>query len=316
MSAFRSILFAGDFSEAAAQAFRVACSLASEGEARLIVLHVLEVVHIVEEPIDPDLATSLCSPYDRGHGSYHGAVKERLRRAYDPGRSIGVEYVVRDGSPAEEIVRLADEAGCDLIILGTRGRTGLVRLLAGSVAESVLRHARCPVMALQASAVGPAEGRDEIILHPTDFSECSRAALRVARSIARERGARLVILHALSLQTTMFGTIPADLDVHAVRDALDAMARGAGGPDLKHPVAALLTQGDAATEIARVAGEEPGCTLIVMGTHGRGGPAHLLMGSVAESVLRKSGRPVLAVKSPSGDADPEVAVRIPGGVAV
>ncbi len=76
---------------------------------------------------------------------------------------------------------MAEEIDSDLIVMGTHGRTGLRGLLAGSVAIAVLRGARCPVLALR-SAEHPRETKEiRVILHPTDFSVDSEAALKVAR---------------------------------------------------------------------------------------------------------------------------------------
>jgi nucleotide-binding universal stress UspA family protein len=93
------------------------------------------------------------------------------------------------------------------------------------------------------------------------------------------------------------------LDPRVDSDALEEVRRRVDGPDLKYPVETRRSRGDAAEEIIRTAGE-PGCGLIVMGTHGRTGLARLLMGSVAESVLPRVDCPVLAVKAPQGGSAP------------
>ena len=87
------------------------------------------------------------------------------------------------------------------------------------------------------------------------------------------------------------------MDLRFYQDALEEVRGRLDGPDLNNPVETRLRQGDAAEEILSSA-EELGCDLIVMGTHGRSGLGRLLMGSVAESVLRKARCPVLTVKSP------------------
>jgi nucleotide-binding universal stress UspA family protein len=70
-----------------------------------------------------------------------------------------VEHRVAEGDPAEEVLRLAEREGCDLIVMATRGRTGLGRLWLGSVAEEVVRNAACPVVTARKGAAGPARGR-------------------------------------------------------------------------------------------------------------------------------------------------------------
>ncbi|MHC5543726.1 universal stress protein, partial [Singulisphaera rosea] len=143
--------------------------------------------------------------------------------------------------------------------------------------------------------------RDEVILHPTDFSDRSRTALQAARALAQARGARLILLHVISIED--FVEIPLFPDRGPSRAALASLADQIDGPDLKHPVETRLSEGEVATEIVQVA-DEADCSLIVMGTHGASGLSRLLMGSVAESVLRKAGRPVLIVKSTQPEASP------------
>ena len=108
---------------------------------------------------------------------------------------------------------MADEIGADLIVMGTHGPTLLRRLLAGSVATAVLRGARSPVMALRFAEHPHAAEEIRVIVHPTDFSEGSEAALRVARSLACDRGARLVLLHVAPLYNFLEGGMAAELGV-------------------------------------------------------------------------------------------------------
>ncbi len=135
------------------------------------------------------------------------------------------------------------------------------------------------------------------VLHPTDFSERSEFAFRLACSLARDYGARLVVLHVAEPPTAVAGEgvvmLPPAFDLEPLRERLQQLRP----EDLKIPVEHRLVQGDAATEILRVAGEAK-CDLIVMGTHGRTGLGRLLMGSVAEQVVRKASCPVLTVKTP------------------
>jgi nucleotide-binding universal stress UspA family protein len=282
------MLIAADFSEQSRRAFRVACSLAGETKSRLFVLHVVEKIDAIDHAVSP-------SPAREGAWVYDDDVKEQLSEFYAPTHSVDVKYLVKEGGKAEVILRTAREVGADMIALGTHGRTGLGRLLAGSVAEAVLRRARCPVLALS-SWVYPESEPMGVVLHPTDFSERSEASLRVARTLARDLGARLILLHVMPVEVVVYGTIPVPLDVPAVRDSLESLAKTVDGPDLKYPVVTRLAQGNFATEILRVAGEV-GCGMIVLGTHGRSGLGRLLMGSVAEAVLRGSKCSVLTVKA-------------------
>jgi nucleotide-binding universal stress UspA family protein len=295
MPRFRTILVAADFSGRSAEAFRVACELAHEQQTRLFVLHVVEPEPVTQKSVYFGQLTEPFLAIERGPG-YDAALKDRLRDAYAPGRPVEVEYLVRDGVPAEAVLEVASQVGADLIVMGTHGRTGLRRLLAGSVAEAVLRRAPCPVLALSAPEPPLAGGRTPTILHPTDLSDGAQAALEVARDLARDRGARLVLLHVLPVAVVHCRIVPLEPDVPAVRAALEGMAWQASGPDLKYPVEVRLTQGGAAAGILRVI-RETGCSLIVMGTHGRSGLGRLLMGSVAEAVVRGAPCPVLTVRA-------------------
>jgi nucleotide-binding universal stress UspA family protein len=147
---------------------------------------------------------------------------------------------------------------------------------------------------------------NRFILHPTDFSASSEEALRVAYALARDLGVRLVILHVAPFDVFLSDMV-VPVDPRVYHDALEEVRRRVDGPDLKYPVETRRSEGDAGAEILRAAGE-PGCDLIVMGTHGRTGLARVLMGSVAEYVLSRADCPVLAVKTLQGgstsSADP------------
>jgi universal stress protein A len=134
------------------------------------------------------------------------------------------------------------------------------------------------------------------ILHPTDFSPRSEHAFHLACSLARDHGGRVIVLHVAEPPVVGYGgamTPPPEGDWNA----LDEKLREIQATDATVPVEHRLEEGDPITEILRTA-QESKCDLIVMGTHGRTGLAHLLMGSVAEQVVRKATCPVLVVKTP------------------
>lgn len=143
------------------------------------------------------------------------------------------------------------------------------------------------------------------ILHATDFSECSRNAAHLASALARDYNARLIILHAAVPPTIAYseGAIPLDPDLF-VRDAKRQLEEA----ELPANAERRFEEGDAVETILRVA-EETETDLIVLGTHGRTGLERLLMGSVAEYVLRKAPCPVLTVKTPFPEAARAASVR-------
>ncbi|MHB0954942.1 MAG: universal stress protein [Pirellulaceae bacterium] len=137
MLTFRTILHPTDFSDHAAYALDLATSFAQEPGARLIVLHVMQ-------------------PWVAGYGGimtpppspedYRQGAEEQLREIRVAGAEELIEHRLEEGTPAEEILRVAKEIKCDLIVMGTHGRTGMQRLLTGGVAEKVMRQAPCPVL--------------------------------------------------------------------------------------------------------------------------------------------------------------------------
>jgi nucleotide-binding universal stress UspA family protein len=131
MLGIRTILHATDFSEPSNSALRLACALARDQGARLIVLHVVP--------------TSLAAE-KRGFGD---DLADELNRLAIPDQQIRAERRLEEGDPVAQILRVAGETGCDLIVMGTHGRTGLGRLLMGSVAEQVVRKALCPVLTVK-----------------------------------------------------------------------------------------------------------------------------------------------------------------------
>jgi nucleotide-binding universal stress UspA family protein len=134
------------------------------------------------------------------------------------------------------------------------------------------------------------------VFHPTDFSGYSAYAFRLACSLARDYGARLVVPHVATPPMVVYGggVIPPELVgfKEPLQKRLHQLQAGDPRVQLEH----RLVEGDAATDILRVAGEIK-CDLIVMGTHGRTGLGRLLMGSVAEQIVRKAAWPVLTVKA-------------------
>jgi nucleotide-binding universal stress UspA family protein len=143
--------------------------------------------------------------------------------------------------------------------------------------------------------------RPQLILCPTDFSENSRAALRIARDLARQNHAALLVLHvADTLGPEGLGIVEAETQlqpegrVNGLRRELERVAPPEPGLDVRY----LLREGDPAAVIEQVVRQQ-GCDLVVLGTHGRTGLDHLLMGSIAERIIRRCPCPALVVKYPA-----------------
>lgn len=213
----------------------------------------------------------------------------------------GMKATVLRGDPASSIVAYAKEAQADLIVVGTHGRTGVERLVLGSVAESVIRTAPCPVLVARSAA--PHEGG---ILAGCDLATRMDPVIALAGAFSRALDAPLTVLHALEpnmsdaalVASTFFsGVVPAQPDADTVA-ALRAAARGA----LQAELAAANIEGEvevamghAATLLLSRAAELP-ASVIVVGSHHRGRVARLLLGSVANEVVRKAEAHVLVVR--------------------
>jgi len=143
---------------------------------------------------------------------------------------------------------------------------------------------------------------DRKILFPTDFSHTGDAALDLATSLARERGATLLIVHVEEPPAAYGGgEMYYGMPDPATEDLKKMLTEIVPGDPQVHHEHRLIT-GDPAVAIARLA-EQEGVELIVMGTHGRTGLLRLLMGSVAEAVVRRAPCPVLTLKQPDRQSE-------------
>jgi nucleotide-binding universal stress UspA family protein len=141
------ILYPTDFSTLGQTALEMATSLARDRGAKLLIVH-------VEEP-----------PMAYGGGELYYGIEEPTRAELqrmlsevlptDP--SVGYEHRLVIGAPATGIIHLAEREGVDMIVMPTHGRTGIMRLLMGSVAEEVVRKAKCPVLTVKSAALTPAK---------------------------------------------------------------------------------------------------------------------------------------------------------------
>jgi nucleotide-binding universal stress UspA family protein len=205
-------------------------------------------------------------------------------------RGVNVELVNRTGSPGEVVAEVAKERAADLIVIGTHGHTGLQRFLLGSVATSVLRHAPCDVLVCRGMS-GPSAFLRPLVA--TDFSAAAGRALRNAAMLST-RGAAIEVIHAWQLPAGSWGATllgQARFPWSTVRDAVLTSAQAqadklvAAYTDLGHPLHVQLVQGPPASVITHAA-EAGAHDLIAIGTHGHRGFRRLLLGSVAESVIR------------------------------
>jgi nucleotide-binding universal stress UspA family protein len=274
----RRLLFPTDYSACAERAFAHAAFLADSLGAELHVLHVAPI------------------------GS--GRPPASLRRFAAP-RVIEIEE--RADAVPDAIVGYAADHAVSLVVMGTHGRRGPEHLALGSVAERVVRLAPCPVLTV-GPAAHPAAGAVRRLLVPVDFSEHATRALAHAALLAEAYGARVDVLHALDVATLpptldvgLVWTDPAEDRVERTREGLAAIAGRHLPPERRGDV--LVEVGDPAQAIRAAARDSD---LVVMGTHGRTGFRRLVLGSVAERVVRRAPCPVLIVRRSAMPLVPEM----------
>lgn len=223
---------------------------------------------------------------------------------------------VKIGRAFDQICRLADDLEAQLIVISTHGNTGWKRLLLGSTAERVVRHAACPVLVVRRrerdfAALKPTGQDDRTnaarmkILVPVDFSARAREALRYALFFARAWQAELTILHAVQMQPVIAADHLAAYNRTPSLAAIERAARAQmrsllGGLDFTGvPYKTVIQVGNPAQQINQYA-EDHGSDLIITATQGQTGLAHVLIGSVAEHVVRHAHCPVLVVRARKG----------------
>ncbi len=143
MIPLKTILYPTDFSPRSDEAFQIACQLVREPGARIIVLHVLDM------PATAYSGVAMAPPPPPPSEEERKQLLDRLRQIQAPGTAAAVDHRLEIGDPATAILQVAKEVGANLIVMGTHGRTGLGRLLMGSVAEKVVRGATCPVVTVK-----------------------------------------------------------------------------------------------------------------------------------------------------------------------
>ena len=186
---FRNILFATDFSPAAAHAIPYVKRLAKHYDANLVALHVR-----------PPSVNPMTQPMSWADGETARKQNEELRNELlDTFAGIHTTALVEEGDIQSQLRDANQKNNTDLVVIGTRGRTGLGKVLMGSVAEEIFRTVTCPVL-----TVGPksdssrgAGGEIREILYATDFASISSAAAAYAVSLAQEYQARLILVHVI-----------------------------------------------------------------------------------------------------------------------
>ena len=282
------VLFPTDGSDCAEHARRHAHYLADRFEATLHVVHVEEREAELADVIDvreADILTDLHAPQAGTSQVAEPRVQER--RVVHP-------------SVADGILSYTAEHDTNLIVMGTHGRGGLRRLVLGSVAEEVVRRAPVPVMTVGRGAKPPEDVEEGTLLVPVDFSERQPRLMAHARELALAYGMTVNLLHVVedARLPDVYGvatdvpapTVLTDRTEKGLEEEAEALR--SHGIDVR----VTVRHGHPAEETIEAA-EAEDVDLLAIATHGRAGVERMLMGSVAEKVIRRAPCPVFTVKS-------------------
>ena len=287
--AFKKIMCPTDFSAGSKHALRVAIRLANESDGELVIAHAwhLPALAIGNEFLLPaDAVRTMLADEERG-----------LEQAARDARELGAKRVTTvflTGVPWTEIVdTVRNDPAFDLIVIGTHGRTGLPRVLLGSVAEKVIRHAPCCVLATRPP--GGLEPFDRILV-PIDFSDSAHHTAELAAGLAKPKGRGITLLHVIEIPTTFSGELPEDALLQQIdRRASQRVEKMAEilRAKVTVPVETIIQIGHPGAQILTLLDDDRSYDLVVMGSHGRTGMRRVILGSVAEKVVRHASCPVL-----------------------
>lgn len=271
-----------------------AVTLAAAWKADLCVMTVLELY----PGMDPDYTVNkMFLDHARTEATRQlDAVQARLK---GDGQAIATRIEI--GIPSQAVQTVAQSTAADLVVVGTHGRTGLDHVLIGSTAERVVRMAPCPVLAVKVDkgerGATATVGIKRIVV-PIDLSSCSLDALEYATQFAKHIGASITILHAM--EPVAYGldfSLSHAKEWKRQREYLEerltvlTACLTSSGVKTDH----VLKPGVPADSITSYVTQQR-YDLMIMGTHGRRGISHILVGSIAGAMLRHAPCPVLTVR--------------------
>lgn len=245
----------------------------------------LGILHVIKAPVDASGAAA----DSRYLASLKTSALLNLGRLTEAARVKGAlaQPLLRYGVPPACILEVVKEVHAELIVIGTEGRTGWDRLRLGSTAEAVVREAPCPVLTVHGGLAGDAPGHPARIhfrrlLVATDFSVSAGAAFHAVARLAATLDARVCLLHAA--EPSADGKPAERRLAKLVQELRYQHIEAEGVCAVGDPVETILIQAAAWQ-----------ADLIAVGTQGRRGLSRVLLGSVAEALLKRAGCPVLTV---------------------
>jgi nucleotide-binding universal stress UspA family protein len=240
-----TILFATDFSRACQNAWLYAVGIRHEYDAKLLLAHV----------IDPAIFAAVPSELVGTAREQVRQEKEDQLKKLEPseeGSQPPFELLLREGEISDVLLHVVQERDVELLVAGTRRRSGTERLLLGSVAEKLFRQASCPSLVVPEGASIGERFAITRILCPIDFSPDSHIAVDCAKSIARRLGAQLILTHVLR-EGLANGKSEREWAVHEAQHRLRKLLDG--DQDLPFKSLIEVTVGVAAEQISRTAME-------------------------------------------------------------
>lgn len=296
---FRHILIPLDGSGLAECAVSCAVAFARAFGARVTLLRVLEKAQNTEclQPIDP-LEWSM---YKREASTYLAELGSRFEA-----ESIEVDFVVKEGHPAQRIIEAIQEKGIDLMVLSSHGRSGLSGWSAGSVFQKIISRARISIMIVRAYHWGEenlsAPFRLSRILVPLDGSKRSEFALPPAATLAHSHNAELILAHVVNMPEMPRWTQLTQEDAELVNRLVERNREEMGKhfetvlPRLPVEARTLVeTSDDAALRIHELVREQK-ADLVVLSAHGYSGKSRWTFGSIAQTFIAYGGTPLLLVQ--------------------
>jgi nucleotide-binding universal stress UspA family protein len=302
MTGFQRILCPIDFSDFSRRALDHAVAIARRYESTLTVLHVSALLPAAAYA--PGMPISILPvSVPTADGSQTPLVSLKRFVETEVGTNVPVQFEIRDGDAASEILDYATGIPSDLIVMGTHGLSGFERLVLGSVTEKVIHKATCPVLTVPRPMGDVAPAAFTRILCAIDFSDTSLRAFQYALSLTQETDAHLTLVHVVEVAPAPNWEAGRDLEERALGAYVAAAAEARAEklqrmvPDClnaHHRVDTMLAIGSAHREILRIAAEQAS-NIIVLGAHGFG-VTHLLFGSAAHHIVRQARCPVLTIR--------------------
>jgi len=272
----KKILLALDGSDNSERALWWVIKYAGREKAQVVLFRAVDT-----EVMDPDFAPSQV----KDALNYLLRMETEINQAGVPSKVL-----VREGNPAETIVKVAMEERCDLILMSTRGGSKVKRWAIGGVTEQVLRMSPVPVLPIQSHTHAAKNNHVRRVIVPVDGSKLAEQTIPWAADLARMLKAQLVFLHVYPPGPVM--TNRAEKNYDSLRERMVRQCQLLGKKGIKARFA--VRNGDAADRVLRFAGRND---MILTTTHGTGGFKRWIFGSVAEKLIHEAQIPVLVYKT-------------------